>query len=155
MGRNDRLTESGEIVDNLALAGITFELADYGRLAVTCHCGRVPWRLRRDVNTSQPGFSEISRVFTRDGAARSRGRFPFFRPPPWSRALPPTRRSSTNIGALYGEWLDGNLFDSNRYVDRFLVSRGKIVRMDVWNHRAEILRPELVRRILAVPYPQR
>ena len=26
--------------------------------------------------------------------------------------------------------------------------------MDVWNDRAEILRPELVRRILAVPYPQ-
>src|SRR5829696_4018885 len=38
MRRHDRLTEPGEIADNLALAGITFELADYGRLAVTCHC---------------------------------------------------------------------------------------------------------------------
>ena len=34
-----------------------------------------------------------------------------------------------NIGALYGEWPDGTPFDGNRYVDRFVVSRGKIVRM--------------------------
>src|SRR5215203_3781862 len=59
-----------------------------------------------------------------------------------------------NIGALYGEWPDGTPFDGNRYVDRFVVSRGKIVRMDVWNDSAKILRPKLVRRILAVPYPQ-
>ena len=44
-----------------------------------------------------------------------------------------------NIGALYGEWPDGTPFDGNRYVDRFVVSRGKIVRMDVWNDSAEIL----------------
>jgi hypothetical protein len=44
-----------------------------------------------------------------------------------------------NIGALYGEWPDGTAFDGNRYVDRFEVSRGKIVRMDVWNDSAEIL----------------
>src|SRR4051794_40400547 len=44
-----------------------------------------------------------------------------------------------NIGALYGGWPDGTPFDGNRYVDRFVVSRGKIVRMDVWNDSAEIL----------------
>ena len=44
-----------------------------------------------------------------------------------------------NIGSLYGEWPDGTPFDGNRYVDRFVVSRGKIVRMDVWNDSAEIL----------------
>ena len=44
-----------------------------------------------------------------------------------------------NIGTLYGEWPDGTPFDGNRYVDRFVVSRGKIVRMDVWNDSAEIL----------------
>src|SRR4051794_25247887 len=71
MHRHDRLTEPGEIVDDLALAGITIALADYGRLAVTCHCGGVPWRLRRDASTRRPDFSEISRVFTRDGADRS------------------------------------------------------------------------------------
>ena len=41
--------------------------------------------------------------------------------------------------ALYGEWPDGTPFDGNRYVDRFLVSRRKIVRMDVWNDSARIL----------------
>jgi len=44
-----------------------------------------------------------------------------------------------NIGTLYGEWPDGTPFEGNRYVDRFVVSRGKIVRMDVWNDSAEIL----------------
>ena len=44
-----------------------------------------------------------------------------------------------NIGTLYGEWPDGTRFDGNRYVDRFVVSRGRIVRMDVWNDSAEIL----------------
>ena len=44
-----------------------------------------------------------------------------------------------NIGALYGEWPDGTPFDGNRYVDRFVVRDGKIVRMDVWNDSAEIL----------------
>ena len=39
-----------------------------------------------------------------------------------------------------------NEFAGNRYVDRFVVSRGKIVRMDVWNDSAEIL---LVRAGLA------
>jgi ketosteroid isomerase-like protein len=51
-----------------------------------------------------------------------------------------------NTGTLYGEWPDGEPFAGNRYVDRFVVSRGRIVRMDVWNDSAEIL---LVRAGLA------
>jgi ketosteroid isomerase-like protein len=51
-----------------------------------------------------------------------------------------------NIGTLYGEWPDGEPFSGNRYVDRFVVRRGRIVRMDVWNDSAEIL---LVRAGLA------
>ena len=39
-----------------------------------------------------------------------------------------------------------NAFSGNRYVDRFVVRRGKIIRMDVWNDSAEIL---LVRAGLA------
>jgi hypothetical protein len=44
-----------------------------------------------------------------------------------------------NIGTLYGAWPDGTPFEGNRYVDRFVVSGGKIVRMDVWNDSAEIV----------------
>ena len=44
-----------------------------------------------------------------------------------------------NIGTLYGEWPDGTPFEGNRYVDRFVVRAGLIVRMDVWNDSAEIL----------------
>lgn len=44
-----------------------------------------------------------------------------------------------NIGTLYGEWPDGTPFEGNRYVDRFVVRAGRIVRMDVWNDSAEIL----------------
>jgi hypothetical protein len=44
-----------------------------------------------------------------------------------------------NTGTLYGAWLDGTTFEGNRYVDRFVVRAGKIVRMDVWNDSAEIL----------------
>lgn len=51
-----------------------------------------------------------------------------------------------NTGTLYGEWPDGTAFSGNRYVDRFVVRRGKIVRMDVWNDSAELL---LVRAGLA------
>ena len=51
-----------------------------------------------------------------------------------------------NIGTLYGEWPDGQPFSGNRYVDRFVVRRGRIVRMDVWNDSAELL---LVRAGLA------
>ena len=44
-----------------------------------------------------------------------------------------------NTGTLFGEWPDGEAFAGNRYVDRFVVRRGKIVRMDVWNDSAEML----------------
>ena len=42
-----------------------------------------------------------------------------------------------NTGTLYGEWPDGTPFEGNRYVDRFVVRDGRIVRMDVWNDSAE------------------
>ncbi len=42
-----------------------------------------------------------------------------------------------NTGTLYGEWHDGTKFEGNRYVDRFVVRAGKIVKMDVWNDSAE------------------
>jgi ketosteroid isomerase-like protein len=42
-------------------------------------------------------------------------------------------------GTLYGEWPDGTPFESNRYVDRYVVRRGRIVRMEVWNDSAEWL----------------
>jgi ketosteroid isomerase-like protein len=53
-----------------------------------------------------------------------------------------------NIGTLYGEWPGGQPFSGNRYVDRFVVRGGKIVKMDVWNDSAEIL---LIRADLAQP----
>lgn len=51
-----------------------------------------------------------------------------------------------NIGTLYGEWPDGTGFSGNRYVDRYVLRGGLIVRMEVWNDSAEIL---LVRAGLA------
>lgn len=48
-----------------------------------------------------------------------------------------------SVGVLYGEWPDGEPFEGNRYVDRFLVRGGKIVTMDVWNDSAERI---LIRR---------
>ncbi|HZE12040.1 MAG TPA: nuclear transport factor 2 family protein [Burkholderiales bacterium] len=51
-------------------------------------------------------------------------------------------------GTLYGEWPDGTPFEGNRYVDRYLVRRGKIVKMEVWNDSAEWL---MVRAGLAKP----
>jgi hypothetical protein len=42
-----------------------------------------------------------------------------------------------SIGTLFGEWPDGTAFSGNRYVDRFIVKDGKIVKMDVWNDSAE------------------
>ncbi len=44
-----------------------------------------------------------------------------------------------NTGTLYGEWPDGSPFEGNRYIDRFVVSGGRITRMDVWNDSAELL----------------
>jgi len=42
-----------------------------------------------------------------------------------------------STGYLYGEWPDGTPFEGNRYVDRFVVENGLIVKMDVWNDSAE------------------
>jgi hypothetical protein len=42
-----------------------------------------------------------------------------------------------SVGTLYGEWMDGAPFEGNRYVDRFVVRSGQIVKMDVWNDSAE------------------
>ena len=44
-----------------------------------------------------------------------------------------------NSGYLYGAWPDGSEFAKNRYLDRFFVKDGKIIKMDVWNDSAEIL----------------
>jgi len=44
-----------------------------------------------------------------------------------------------NTGHLYGAWPDGTTFETNRYLDRFVVRGGKIVSTDVWNDSAEIL----------------
>lgn len=44
-----------------------------------------------------------------------------------------------NTGHLYGEWHDGTAFETNRYLDKFVVRDGKIVATDVWNDSAEIL----------------
>ncbi len=41
-------------------------------------------------------------------------------------------------GTLSGEWPDGSAFDGIRFIDRFEVSGGKIVRQDVWNDIAEV-----------------
>ena len=47
-------------------------------------------------------------------------------------------------GFLYGVWPDGRSFSGNRYLDRYEVVNGKIIKMDVWNDSAEwILTPEL------------
>lgn len=42
-----------------------------------------------------------------------------------------------SIGTLYGEWPDGQPFEGNRYVDRYVVRNGLITQMDVWNDSAE------------------
>lgn len=51
-------------------------------------------------------------------------------------------------GTLFGAWPDGTPFEGNRYVDRYVVSRGRITQMDVWNDSAERL---LARAGLATP----
>ncbi|EYC51230.1 membrane protein [Hylemonella gracilis str. Niagara R] len=51
-----------------------------------------------------------------------------------------------SLGTLYGVWPDGTTFEGNRYVDRYVVKRGLITQMDVWNDSAEWL---LVRAGLA------
>jgi len=44
-----------------------------------------------------------------------------------------------NTGYLYGEWKDGTAFETNRYMDKFVVRDGLIISTDVWNDSAEIL----------------
>ena len=56
----------------------------------------------------------------------------------------PERTVVYSLGTLYGEWPDGTPFEGNRYVDRYVVSRGLIEQMDVWNDSAEwLLDPKL------------
>lgn len=40
-------------------------------------------------------------------------------------------------GTLEGQWLDGSAFEGIRFIDRFLVGSGLLVRQDVWNDLAE------------------
>ena len=51
-------------------------------------------------------------------------------------------------GTLHGAWPDGTPFEGNRYVDRYVLRHGRIVKMEVWNDSAEIL---LLRAGLAQP----
>jgi len=44
-----------------------------------------------------------------------------------------------NTGTLHGEWPDGSPFEGNRYVDRYTIRDGLIVRMEVWNDSGELL----------------
>jgi len=44
-----------------------------------------------------------------------------------------------NTGYLYGAWKDGTTFETNRYIDSFVVRDNKIVSTQVWNDSAEIL----------------
>ena len=41
-------------------------------------------------------------------------------------------------GTLSGAWPDGTAFDGIRFIDRFELDNGKIVRQDVWNDIAEV-----------------
>lgn len=51
-----------------------------------------------------------------------------------------------SLGTLHGEWPDSTPFESNRYVDRFVVRNGLIVETDVWNDSAEwLLDPTIAR----------
>ena len=54
-----------------------------------------------------------------------------------------------NIGTLYGQWPGGELFEGNRYVDRYVVRCGKIIKMEVWNDSAERM---LLRAGLCAPW---
>ncbi|ARE39011.1 Putative inner membrane protein [Rhodovulum sp. P5] len=44
-----------------------------------------------------------------------------------------------NTGYLYGEWPDGTPFETNRYIDIFVLKDGLIRETQVWNDSAEIL----------------
>lgn len=41
-------------------------------------------------------------------------------------------------GTLSGEWPDGTAFEGIRFIDRFEIAGGKIVKQDVWNDIAEV-----------------
>ncbi len=41
-------------------------------------------------------------------------------------------------GTLAGEWPDGSAFEGIRFIDRFEIAGGKIIRQDVWNDIAEV-----------------
>ncbi|MEX0338154.1 MAG: tautomerase family protein [Arenibacterium sp.] len=41
-------------------------------------------------------------------------------------------------GTLSGEWLNGDAFSGIRFIDRFELIGGKIVKQDVWNDMAEV-----------------
>ena len=40
-------------------------------------------------------------------------------------------------GTLQGIWLDGKSFNGIRFIDRFLISGGKIIHQQVWNDLTE------------------
>lgn len=40
-------------------------------------------------------------------------------------------------GTLSGEWTDGTPFEGIRFIDRFEVSKGRILKQDVWNDMGE------------------
>jgi len=42
------------------------------------------------------------------------------------------------VGTLAGEWPDGTAFEGIRFVDRFEVAGGLLLRQDVWNDLAEV-----------------
>jgi hypothetical protein len=44
-------------------------------------------------------------------------------------------------GTLHGRWLDGSSFDGIRFIDRFEIRDGLIVRQDVWNDAGELRNP--------------
>ena len=44
-------------------------------------------------------------------------------------------------GTLHGRWLDGSAFDGIRFIDRFEIRGGRIVRQDVWNDAGELRNP--------------
>ena len=40
-------------------------------------------------------------------------------------------------GTLQGRWLDGSAFEAIRFIDRFELAQGRILRQEVWNDLAE------------------
>ena len=40
-------------------------------------------------------------------------------------------------GSLRGQWNNGRSFNNIRFIDRFVITSGKIIRQDVWNDLAE------------------